>query len=99
MSSWNFKKNNNKLDGIFNGALTPLMCFGDDENENEVIVGELQGHTLILGLYSPVFRQQFYGHVKETEDIIPVRNNTVKAFNLMFDIFSVRRLFLVVLVC
>ena len=45
----------------------------------------MKGHKLILELSSLVFRQQFYGPAKETEDTIPIRQTILENFNLMFD--------------
>ena len=71
--------------GIPTDVTFQIIEFEDIENENEIVVGEVKGHKLILGLYSSVFRRQFYGPAKETEDIIPIKQTTLEAFNLMFD--------------
>ena len=39
----------------------------------EVMLGEVKGHKLILGLISPGFKKQFFGNAKDEEEIIPVR--------------------------
>jgi len=51
----------------------------------EVLLGEVVGHKLILGMASPVFKGEFFGPAKETKDVIPVRETTVEAFERMLD--------------
>ena len=63
--------------GIPTDVTFQIMELEDIENENEVVVGDVNGHKLILGLYSSVFRRQFYGPAKEVEDIIPIRQTTL----------------------
>ena len=57
----------------------------ENSKEKEAKLGELKGHKLILGLFSPVFKGQFFGPAKETKDTIPVRETTLEAFKKMFD--------------
>jgi len=45
--------------------------------------GEFKAHRLILGFLSPVFRNQFFGPAKDTEDVISVKGTTKKAFETM----------------
>jgi len=47
--------------------------------------GEVEAHRLILGFLSPVFRNQFFGPAKDTEDVIAVQGTTKKAFETMID--------------
>lgn len=49
----------------------------------EVVLGEVKGHKLILGLISPVFKNQFFGNAKDEEEIIPVRQTNKEAFEKM----------------
>ena len=51
----------------------------------EVVVGEVKGHKLILGLFSQVFKNQFFGEAKDTKEIIPIRQTTREAFERMID--------------
>jgi hypothetical protein len=49
----------------------------------EVMLGEVKGHKLILGLISPGFKKQFFGNAKDEEEIIPVRQTNKEAFEKM----------------
>ena len=55
------------------------------EETDVSVLGEVKGHKLILGMFSSVFRGEFFGPAKETKDIIPVRLTTLEAFEKMFD--------------
>ena len=55
------------------------------EREEESVEGDIKGHKVILGMFSPVFKQEFFGPAKEIKDIIPVRQTTFYAFTKMFD--------------
>jgi len=46
---------------------------------------EVQAHRLILGFISPVFRHQFFGFAKDTEDVISVKETSKKAFVTLVD--------------
>jgi len=46
---------------------------------------EVQAHRLILGFLSPVFRNQFFGFAKDTEDVISVKGTSKKAFESLID--------------
>ena len=56
-----------------------------DEDKDEYVLGEVKGHKLILGLFSPVFKCEFFGAAKETKDTISVRQTTLVAFEKMID--------------
>jgi hypothetical protein len=43
----------------------------DGKENDEIVLGEVKGHKLVLGLLSSVFKQEFFGPAKETKDIIP----------------------------
>eukprot|EP00092_Neocalanus_flemingeri_P027522 GFUD01029857.1.p1 GENE.GFUD01029857.1~~GFUD01029857.1.p1 ORF type:complete len:299 (+),score=59.71 GFUD01029857.1:202-1098(+) len=53
--------------------------------EGNVVLGEVKGHKIILGLFSSAFKNQFFGSQKETRDVIPVKDTTVAAFEKLFD--------------
>merc|ERR1711892_793356 len=53
--------------------------------DKETMLGEMHGHKLILGLFSPVFRKCFYGAAKETKDVITAKQTTLEAFKLLID--------------
>ena len=57
----------------------------EDVEKNETVSGEVKGHKLILGMFSPVFKSEFFGSLKETQNVIPVRQTTLEAFKTMFD--------------
>ena len=44
--------------------------------------GEVKAHRLILGFLSPVFRNQFFGPAKDTENNISVQDTNKKAFDM-----------------
>ena len=57
----------------------------DCEKKKETVVGEVKGHKVVLGLFSPVFKTEFFGTLQETRSDIPVRETTLEAFQRMFD--------------
>jgi len=62
-----------------------IMASGEHNSREskEVVLGEVKGHKLILGLISPVFKNQFFGNAKDKEESIPVRQTTKEAFERM----------------
>eukprot|EP00092_Neocalanus_flemingeri_P017868 GFUD01019333.1.p1 GENE.GFUD01019333.1~~GFUD01019333.1.p1 ORF type:complete len:313 (+),score=76.48 GFUD01019333.1:53-940(+) len=53
------------------------------------VLGEVTGHKNVLAAFSKVFRDQFFGKLKEEKDVIPVKETTYEAFQkLMFFIYS-----------
>jgi len=58
-----------------------------DENESSVDVHdkEIMAHKFIMAACSPVFKKMFYGVMKETSDIIPVKHTTADAFSRLID--------------
>eukprot|EP00092_Neocalanus_flemingeri_P017119 GFUD01018514.1.p1 GENE.GFUD01018514.1~~GFUD01018514.1.p1 ORF type:complete len:286 (+),score=62.63 GFUD01018514.1:65-922(+) len=46
---------------------------------------EVKAHKYVLALASPVFKKQFFGDAKETEDVIPVKETTEESFKTMID--------------
>ena len=57
----------------------------ENSQENEVLLGEVTGHRVILALLSPVFRRGFFGPATDSEDTVPVRQTTLEAFKLMIE--------------
>eukprot|EP00092_Neocalanus_flemingeri_P031800 GFUD01034544.1.p1 GENE.GFUD01034544.1~~GFUD01034544.1.p1 ORF type:complete len:299 (-),score=76.61 GFUD01034544.1:11-907(-) len=57
----------------------------DGDSKQEILLKEIKGHKLLLGLFSEVFKRGFYGPAKETKDVVPVKETTVEAFEKMFD--------------
>ena len=51
---------------------------------------KVQAHKLIMAMCSPVFKKQFYGELKETEDEIVIKEATKDAFITMLDFFYCR---------
>ena len=50
------------------------------------MLGEVNGHKVILGTFSSVFKTQFFGSMKETnKDIVNVEETTFDAFKKMID--------------
>jgi len=58
-----------------------------DKPESEIDVDdkEIMAHKFILAACSPVFKKMFYGVLKETSDIIPVKHTTADAFSRLID--------------
>eukprot|EP00092_Neocalanus_flemingeri_P038754 GFUD01042196.1.p1 GENE.GFUD01042196.1~~GFUD01042196.1.p1 ORF type:complete len:313 (+),score=83.48 GFUD01042196.1:54-941(+) len=53
------------------------------------VLGDVTGHKLVFAAASPVFRDEFFGGLKETADVIPVKETTYEAFEkMMFFIYS-----------
>ena len=55
-----------------------------DTDGNEAIF-HFQAHKMALALASPVFRREFYGDLKETEDTILVKETTIDAFQILIN--------------
>ena len=49
------------------------------------MMGELKGHKNVLAAFSDVFRCQFFGTIKESKDVIPVKQTTLASFDKLFD--------------
>eukprot|EP00092_Neocalanus_flemingeri_P043920 GFUD01048560.1.p1 GENE.GFUD01048560.1~~GFUD01048560.1.p1 ORF type:complete len:315 (-),score=58.22 GFUD01048560.1:111-1007(-) len=53
------------------------------------VLGEVTGHKYVLAAFSEVFRDQFFGKLKEEKDVIPIKETTYEAFQkLMFFVYS-----------
>merc|ERR1719186_1328609 len=46
---------------------------------------EVTAHKNIIGMASPVFNRMFYGSLKESKDVIVVKETSAEAFNAMID--------------
>ena len=58
-----------------------MLLHNSRTNEKDVL-GEVNGHKVILGTFSSVFKTQFFGSMKETnKDIVNVEETTFDAFN------------------
>ena len=65
-------------------ALDPSFCLPTDVTFQIVSSGnEVKAHRYFLALASPVFKKQFFGDAKETEDVIPVEQTTEESFKTM----------------
>jgi len=51
-----------------------------NEDEDKEVLGEVKGHKVVLAAFSEVFRDQFFGSLKETKDVIPVEETTLESF-------------------
>jgi hypothetical protein len=58
---------------------------GEELAEDMAVLGELKGHKVILGAFSPVFKSMFFGPLKETKDVIPIEQTTFEAFEKIID--------------
>ena len=64
--------------------LPPDVSFyirGDDEDGGK----RFRAHKLLLAGVSPVFRQQFFGPMKDTEEVVEVEETTPEAFETMLN--------------
>ena len=64
--------------------LPPDVSFyirGDDEDGGK----KFRAHKLLLAGVSPVFRQQFFGPMKDTEEVVEVEETTPEAFETMLN--------------
>eukprot|EP00092_Neocalanus_flemingeri_P043921 GFUD01048561.1.p1 GENE.GFUD01048561.1~~GFUD01048561.1.p1 ORF type:complete len:298 (-),score=78.68 GFUD01048561.1:240-1133(-) len=55
------------------------------EEHKDEMLGEVTGHKVVLAAYSTVFRDQFFGPLRETKDVIPVEQTTLEAFKKLVD--------------
>jgi len=63
-----------------------FQILGYHEGEDrETIQGIIKAHKIVLGLASPVFKREFFGLAKESNDTIPVKITTLKAFQRLID--------------
>ena len=62
-----------------------LTMSEDGDQVQESLLGEVKGHKMLLGLFSPVFKKEFFGPVKETKDVITVRQTSLESFEKMLD--------------
>ena len=46
---------------------------------------EVTAHKNIIGMASPVFNRMFYGSLKESNDVVVVKETSADAFNAMID--------------
>jgi len=49
----------------------------------ETLLGEVKAHKMLLGLFSPVFKNEFFGPAKEATDVIPVKQTSLDSFERM----------------
>jgi len=63
----------------------------EDENRNQVKKNrsktEVKAHKMILATFSSVFRAMFFGPMRESKDVIPIKETTVEAFKRLIDYF------------
>ena len=60
------------------------VIFRVTEKDSEK-TGEILAHRLLLAGSSPVFRKQFFGPMKEKQEVIEIQDTTVEAFTVMID--------------
>jgi len=58
-----------------------------DDNQVKENKKEVKAHKIILATFSSVFRAMFFGPVKETKDVITVKETTAEAFKTMIEYF------------
>ena len=52
-------------------------------DEEERKTGQVSAHRLLLAGVSPVFRKQFFGPMKNTENVVDIKETTIEAFTTM----------------
>ena len=58
--------------------------FGDAKGDNHgVKTSKVRAHKFLLAGVSPVFRKQFFGPLKTTEDTVDIKDTTIEAFTTM----------------
>ena len=60
------------------------VIFRVTEKDSEK-TGEVWAHWLLLAGSSPVFRKQFFGPMKEKQEVIEIQDTTVEAFTVMIN--------------
>ena len=60
------------------------VIFRVKEKDSEK-TGEVWAHRLLLAGSSPVFRKQFFGPMKEEQEVIEIQDTTVEAFTVMIN--------------
>ena len=67
--------------------LPPDVEFRVLENldEENMKTGRMSAHRLLLAEVSPVFRKVFFGPMKNTEDVVEIKETTVEAFKTMLN--------------
>lgn len=53
--------------------------------DGDEVLGEVKGHKVLLAAFSPVFKNMFFGPLKETNDVIQVKQTTFEAFEKMIE--------------
>ena len=56
---------------------------GDEQDESACKTSKVRAHKFLLAGVSPVFRKQFFGPLKTTEDTVDIKDTTVEAFTTM----------------
>ena len=56
---------------------------GGEHADSETKVSKVQAHKFLLAGVSPVFRKQFFGPLKTTDDTVEIKDTTVEAFTTM----------------
>ena len=68
--------------------LPPDVFFSVEESKSEVAAkqwNQVGAHKLLLAGASQVFRKQFFGPLKETSDLVVIKDTTVEAFTTMIN--------------
>jgi len=58
---------------------------GDEGEETKKVLGEVKGHKVVLAAFSEVFKNMFFGPMKESKNIISVEQTTLESFEKLFD--------------
>ena len=53
---------------------------GDEQDESACKTSKVRAHKFLLAGVSPVFRKQFFGPLKTTEDTVDIKDTTDEAF-------------------
>ena len=56
---------------------------GAEGDDSDFKTSKVQAHKLLLAGVSPVFRKQFFGPLKTTEDTVDIKETTIEAFTTM----------------
>ena len=65
-------------------GIPPVIHF-EIEDQAGTRLGMLEGHKTIMALKSPVFKAMLYGPLRETGDLIKIRDTSMIAFKTMLE--------------
>ena len=68
---------------ILDSSLEPEEQAGGENDDSSSKASKVRAHKFLLAGVSPVFRKQFFGPLKTTDDTVEIKDTTVEAFTTM----------------